>query len=182
MVAGILVLAIVLLLLKDCSQQPPQVDAGPDAGDAGADAGLDAGTDAGLDAGPNAGHDAGVDAGPDAGAAETLLFDDEDEKAVDVAGGGGGGKIVVIGGGGKGGSGGKEKVYLAPGTKGPGTDGNHRLHAKPGAVAWRVSEGADRVARAERKGSNFDVWLRPGQTFEGVVVEWKDKNGNWNVH
>ncbi len=173
-VLGILVLAIVLLALKDCGKPS---DAGLDAGDAGLDAGLDAGFDAGFDAG-DAGLDAG-DAGLDAGGSQDagtlLLFDDDEPDAslTHVPGGGAGG-----GGGGGGGGG---KVYVAPGAKGA-KGGTHRVHSQPTAKAWRVRNGADRVARAQRKGDDFDVWLSPGQTFEGVVVEWRDKDGNWYVH
>lgn len=184
-VLGILVLAIVLLALQDCSKPGDAADAGDasDAGDAGLDAG-DAGLDAGRDAGPDAGDagDAGDDAGGGLDAGTLLLFDDEEPDAslTYVHGGGGGGDIVVVpGGGGGGGAGGK--VYVAPGPKGA-KGGTHRVHSQPTAKAWRVSTGAERVARAQRKGADFDVWLTPGQTFEGVVVEWRDKDGNWHVH
>jgi len=58
----------------------------------------------------------------------------------------------------------------------------HRKHYSDDAVAWRVSQGAHKVSRSEAGGKRFDVWLSPGQSFEGVRVEWQDKAGKWHVH
>lgn len=191
-VLGILLLVALLLGLRECNPTDAP-DAGPDASDAGdasdaADAAEDAAdaSDAGEDAGEDAGDDAG-DAGD--GGVTALLFDDDVDVVggnTIVHGGGGGGGTIINGGGGGGGgtisgggAGGKEKVYNAPDKK-PGA--YKRNYTRDGATAWRVSQGADRVAKALRKGNNFDVWVADGATFEGVVVEWRDKDGNWHVH
>jgi hypothetical protein len=135
---------------------------GGDAGDAGALS--DAGDDGG-DAGKKKHKDGGADSG----------LDDDDDDDDDATGGGGGG----------GGGGGKVIVKTFPG--GPGTGGGqrttvHRKHYSNDAVAWRVSGATNKISRTEDSGHRFDVWLNPGNTFEGVRVEWQDKAGKWHVH
>ena len=151
-------------------------DAGADGGDAGAlaDAGGDGGdagalADAGGDGG-DAGKKKHKDGGADGGGGD----DDDDDDDDDVLGGGGGG-----------GGGGKVIVKTFPG--GPGTGNGqktsvHRKHYSNDATAWRVAGNTGKVSRTEDSGHRFDVWLNPGQTFEGVRVEWQDKNGKWHVH
>ncbi len=58
----------------------------------------------------------------------------------------------------------------------------HRKHYSDDAMKWRVTTGANKVSRTEDTGKRFDVWLSPGQSFEGVKVEWQDKAGKWHVH
>lgn len=145
-------------------------DAGDDGGDASA---LDDAGDASDDGG-----DAGAlaDAGDDGGDAGKKNKDgggeDDDDDDDDVLGGGGGG-------------GGKVIVKTFPG--GPGTGNGqktsvHRKHYSDDAVTWRVSGNTSKVSRTEDSGHRFDVWLNPGQTFEGVRVEWQDTNGKWHLH
>ncbi|AKV02715.1 hypothetical protein AKJ09_09378 [Labilithrix luteola] len=67
--------------------------------------------------------------------------------------------------------------------EGPNTKaGPHRRHDQPEARTWRVTTGADRVARTEQRPHRFDVWLATGKSFEGVRVEWEDAAGKWHVH
>ena len=151
-------------------------DASTDGGDAsaladGGDAGGDAGalSDAGADGG-DAGKKKHKDGGADGGGDDDDDDDDDDATGSSGASGGGGGKVIV-------------KTF--PG--GPGTGGGqrttvHRKHYSNDAVAWRVSGATNKVSRTEDSGHRFDVWLNPGQTFEGVRVEWKDTNGKWHVH
>lgn len=65
-------------------------------------------------------------------------------------------------------------------TLGPGVV--HRRHTSDEAQHWRVTAGAHKVSRTEEGEGRFDVWLAPGQSFEGVSVEWQDKDGTWHVH
>ena len=58
----------------------------------------------------------------------------------------------------------------------------HRKHYSDDATHWRVSGATNKVSRTEDSGKRFDVWLQPGQTFEGVKVEWQDSSGKWHVH
>jgi hypothetical protein len=199
---GLIAIALVLLallLLKACEEQrltehaDAALDAGPDAGpdsksaaeDAGADAAsADAaseGTEAGADAASN---DAGADAASaDAGSADAGKdggkgkdggsgqgADDDDDDAITGSSGGGGG----------GASGGPVVVKIGPG--GGAKTSVHRKHYQDEAVAWRVTQGASKVSRTEQSGHRYDVWLTPGQSFEGVRVEWQDKAGKWHPH
>jgi hypothetical protein len=131
------------------------------AGDAAADAAT-AG-DAAADA-ATAG-DAAADAATagDAGRDGALTMDDDDDD--DFPEGSSGGTVIV-----KIGPGGGQKT------------GVHRKHYSDEAVQWRIGAGAQKVSRTEQSGRRFDVWLSPGQTFEGVRVEWQDKAGKWHVH
>ncbi|MCW5837215.1 MAG: hypothetical protein KIS78_32775, partial [Labilithrix sp.] len=82
--------------------------------------------------------------------------------------------------GGAGSSGGPVIVKIGPG--GGEKTSVHRKHYSDDARAWRVAAGAHKVSRTEHAGRRFDVWLTPGQSFEGVRVEWQDKAGTWHVH
>lgn len=145
-------------------------DGGATASDAGADAGADAASaaDAGADAGADAAStaDAGADAGKDGGPF-TIDEDDDDDGPEGSSGGAGS-------------SGGVIEVKIGPG--GGAKTGVHRKHYSDEAVKWRVSAGAEKVSRTEQRGQRFDVWLSPGQSFEGVRVEWQDRAGGWHVH
>jgi hypothetical protein len=196
---GLIVIALILLalfLLKACEDQKAnQADAaaeagmdgaladGASAGEAGADAsgglpgdsGVDAASaDAGVDA---ASADGGKDAGrlPDGG----LAFDDDDDD-FQIEGSSSSGGTVTSSTSSGGSSGGKVTVKIGPG--GGQKTAVHRKHYSNDAQKWRVSQGAGKVSRSEDRGQRFDVWLSPGQTFEGVRVEWQDKAGKWHVH
>jgi hypothetical protein len=198
---GLVVIALILLalyLLKTCDEQKTgaNADASADAlaegatsadGSAGgldgassadgaaSDPGADAATaDGGADAAStDGGHDAGKDAGKDGGHAGGD-DDDDDDGTLTLSSGGGGG------GGGGGASGGPVVVKVGPG--GGAKTPVHRKHYSDDAVKWRVTSGAKKVSRTEDAGKRFDVWLGPGQTFEGVKVEWQDKAGKWHPH
>ena len=207
--AGFLALVLALLaLLRSCDDAKPGDDAGPDAtteagadamtdgaSDATAEAGADAATDGGDasadaradadaaaqdagDAGKDAG-DAGKDAGKDGGKKEkpgkTGFADDASFK---------GGKVIVKpgGGGGGGGGGGPVKITVSPRPGAATTAGPHRRHDHPQAVAWRIVAGEERVARTEEAGKRFDVMLHPGESFDGVEVEYQDADGDWHAH
>lgn len=147
----------------------PTADGGGDAGAAG-DGGADAGADAAsLDGGADGGK-TNADAGPDGGHTD----DDDDDDFPETTGSSGG----ASGGGGS--SGGTVIVKVGPG--GGKKTSVHRKHYSDEATHWRVSGGAHKVSRTEQAGKRFDVWLTPGQTFEGVRVEWQDKAGKWHVH
>jgi hypothetical protein len=182
---GLIIIVLILLalfLLKACEESKIAgahdaaiVDAATDAAalEAGADASSvedagDAGTlgdagDAGVDA---SALDAGRDASTDGGL--TLIDDDDDEP---------GGTIVGSSGGS---SGGKVIVQVGPG--GGAKTSVHRKHYSDQAQAWRITTGTNKVSRTEQRGQRFDVWLMPGQSFEGVRVEWQDKAGKWHPH
>ncbi len=155
-------------------------DAMADAGDAGKDASLDADAgdamaDAG-DAGKDAGDagDAGKDAGKKAKPGKTGFADDAAFK---------GGKVTLKpGGGGGGGGGGPVKVTVSPRPGAATVAGPHRRHDHPQAVAWRIVAGEERVARTEEAGKRFDVQLHPGESFDGVDVEYQDADGDWHAH
>jgi hypothetical protein len=101
--------------------------------------------------------------------------DDDDD---DGSGGGGGGGSGGGGGGGSGGGGG-----------GGGGGGNekllpHRAHFHPDAVHWKITQGQNLLAPGQKTagdGNSFDVFLQRGKSFEGVKVQWQDKNGNWHA-
>jgi hypothetical protein len=38
----------------------------------------------------------------------------------------------------------------------------------------------DHVHEVEMQGNTFNVWLEPGSSFDEVVVQWRDKNGEWH--
>jgi hypothetical protein len=138
--------------------------------DASADAAsADGGSDAGADA-AGAG-DGGADAGKDGGKDGGLAQEDDDDDDV-VAGSSGGGSS---GGGGK-------PVIVTVGPGGGQKTSVHRKHYQDEAVKWRVTQGANKVSRTEQAGHRYDVWLTPGQSFEGVRVEWQDKAGKWHPH
>ncbi len=186
--AVIALLLIALFLLKAC--EDTRTTAGADASDAlvesaTADAALEAGVDAAaidggdasaaadggeLDAGVDAASiDGGADGGVDGGGKDGGLAsndDDDDEPGGGVGGGAAGGGTVVV------------KVGPAGGAK----TSVHRKHYTDEAQAWRVGAGNAKVSRTEQRGRRFDVWLAPGQTFEGVRVEWQDKAGKWHPH
>ncbi len=201
---GLVAIALVLLalfLLKACEEPKaiPGADASSDAqaaGDAestgpeagadgavvstsdGADAAADAaatadGGDAGVDA---ASADAGSDGGKDGGLASND-DDDDDDFPLGSSGGSSGGTGAS---GGTGSSGGTVLVKIGPG--GGQKTSVHRKHYSDEAQHWRIAAGAHKVSRTEEQGHRFDVWLSPGQTFEGVRVEWQDRNGKWHVH
>jgi hypothetical protein len=194
LVAIVLVL-LALLLLRACEDKrlaEQQADAGADAATAAADSGLDAsaladadvdgasadaaasGEDGGADASADAAGgdggkagDGGADGGKtkDGGLAANDDDDDDDATGGGGSSGGGGGKIVVTVG-----PGGGAKTSV------------HRKHYQDEAVAWRVTQGNNKVSRTEQAGHRYDVWLAPGQSFEGVRVEWQDKAGKWHPH
>jgi hypothetical protein len=148
-----------------------QSEAGALDGSADAASADAAATDGGADAAiADGGKDAGKDAGKDGG----LAMDNDDDD--DDTGGGGGGSLS------SGGSSGGGKVIVTIGPAGGTKTSVHRKHYSDDAVAWRVSQGMGKVSRTEQAGKRFDVWLAPGQTFEGVRVEWQDKAGKWHVH
>jgi hypothetical protein len=136
---------------------------GAAAGDGGDDARADAATADGGDAG--AGKDGGADGGVAMGDEDDDDFPEGSSGAVGSSGGSSGKPVVV-----KIGPGGGEKTSV------------HRKHYSNDATHWRVATGADKVSRTEESGHRFDVWLAPGQTFEGVRIEWQDKAGQWHVH
>jgi hypothetical protein len=149
------------------------------AGDAAADAAGGDGGDAGADAaggdGGDAGKDGGKDAGKDGGTASNDDDDDGDDDDTDVDIGPDGkpkpgSKVIISMGGAPGGN--------APAAK----KAPHRRHYQADAVKWRVSSGNEKVTRTETRGKRFDVWLAKGKTFNGVTVEWQDKQGKWHVH
>jgi hypothetical protein len=145
------------------------LDGGDDAGGSGDAAGAsDAAADAGADA---ASTDGGKDAGKDGAASD----DDDDDDDFPTGSSGGAGTS-----GGAGSSGGTVVVKVGPG--GGQKTSVHRKHYSDEAQKWRVAGGAHKVSRTEQAGRRFDVWLSPGQTFEGVRVEWQDKAGKWHVH
>ncbi|HVJ89051.1 MAG TPA: hypothetical protein VM580_04550, partial [Labilithrix sp.] len=76
--------------------------------------------------------------------------------------------------------GGSVVVKVGPG--GGQKTGVHRKHYTDDAVRWRVAAGAHKVSRTEQRGRRFDVWLSPGQSFEGVRIEYQDKEDQWHVH
>jgi hypothetical protein len=170
----------------------PDAGALSDGGDAGADASTDASTltDGGDDGGPSdggdagdagdAGDDGGKDGGKDAGkdggeTADNSGTPPEDGKVYIVIDGGGG-----SGSGSGSGGGGGAKPRPKPSRPIP-----FRSHFQPGAQAWRISSGADVVDDDFPPVMNngaFEVYLKPGHTFSEIVVEYKDKSGNWTKH
>lgn len=198
---GLVVIALILLalfLLKACEDQKAnQADAAAEAGmeaATGADgsSALEAGSDAagGLPAGDSGVDAASADGGVDAAAADggkdggrlpdggLALDDDDDDFEIEGSSSSGGTVTSSTSSGGS--SGGKVVVKIGPG--GGQKTAVHRKHYSNDAVKWRVSQGAGKVSRSEDRGPRFDVWLSPGQTFEGVRVEWQDKAGKWHVH
>jgi hypothetical protein len=181
---GLIIIILILLalfLLKACEDtktsdlhdaaldaptEAAALEAGADAAalaDAGDAAALGDAGDAGADA---ASLDAGRDASSDGGLA---VIDDDDELGGTLGGSGGIGS-----------SGGNVVVQIGPG--GGAKTSVHRKHYSDQAQAWRVTTGANKISRTEQRGQRFDVWLMPGQTFEGVRVEWQDKAGKWHPH
>lgn len=122
------------------------------------------------------------DAGPDAGAAKDsgsgAPSDDDDDGPV----GSSSGVHPPGGGGGGGGAGPSGSAVVTIGPGGGEKTGVHRKHYSDEATHWRVTSGGQKVSRTEDQGHRFDVWLAPGQSFEGVRVEWQDKAGKWHVH
>ncbi|MBX3217199.1 MAG: hypothetical protein KF850_34535 [Labilithrix sp.] len=205
---GLIAIVLVLLalfLLKACeehkiasgadaSDAPAEGAAGDD--DASAAAGDGGGDDDGADGAAHAGDDAGGEAGADghdggtdhadAASADAAVDgglasdDDDDDDDFPTAPGGGGAGGGGAGGGGAGGGGGGPVVKIGPG--GGDKTSVHRKHYSDDAQAWRIAAGAHKVSRTEQAGRRFDVWLSPGQSFEGVRVEWQDKAGTWHVH
>jgi hypothetical protein len=151
-----------------------------DGGDAGADA---AGAGDGGDAGADAASADGGDAGKDGGLAWEDEDDDDDNPTTSSSGG-----VLKLSSGGTSSSGGASSgsvvVKIGPGPNGGQKTSLHRKHFSDDAVKWRVASGAQKVSRTEQQpgGKQYDVWLAPGNTFEGVKVEWKDKAGKWHVH
>ena len=192
---GLAVIAFLLLalfFLKAC--EDTKTSAGADASDAliesaAADAAFEAGADAAaIDGGDasassdggesDAGADASsIDGGPDGGRGKDGGLASNDDDDDDPGGGAGGGGA---GGGGAGGGGGPVVVKIGP--AGGAKTSVHRKHYTDEAKAWRVGAGNAKVSRTEQRGQRFDVWLAPGQTFEGVRVEWQDKAGKWHPH
>jgi hypothetical protein len=194
---GLVLIALLLLalfVLKACEDQKigASADAAADALASGAAANAEAGREADAaaassDGGGEAGADASAmsdsgDAGGDAGALGDggrdggrdggLAMDDDDDDFIEGSSGGASGGV--------GSSGGTVVVKIGPG--GGQKTSVHRKHYSDEATKWRVSAGANKVSRTEQRDKRFDVWLTPGQTFEGVKVEWQDKAGKWHVH
>jgi hypothetical protein len=202
LVLGLLaIVLLILLLLRGCDDPNAPKDAAPDAIsdaslDADADASLDADADASHDADADAANDADADASKDADAGKDAdaskdaskdAADDDDDDDDDSGGGGGGGGGSGGGGGGSGGGGsggGGAKITIGPAGKTPADSkgGAHRRHYHKDAVAWRVSQGYEKVAKTKEQGARYDVYLGPGKTFDTVRVEYKDKAGTWHVH
>ncbi len=203
---GLVAIALVLLaifLLKACEEPKTTGPGAPDAlaeaatstdASSAADGATDAATaatdasdDAAGDASANGdgGNDAGADAaaidggkdggGTDGGKDGAAGAGDDDDDDFPLGPGSSGGAS-----GGAGSSGGTVTVKIGPG--GGQKTSVHRKHYSDDAVKWRVSAGAHKVSRTEEAGKRFDVWLAPGQSFEGVRVEWQDKSGTWHVH
>ncbi|HRH00556.1 MAG TPA: hypothetical protein PLR99_30135, partial [Polyangiaceae bacterium] len=78
--------------------------------------------------------------------------------------------------------GGPVKITVSPRPGAATTAGPHRRHDHPQAVAWRIVAGEERVARTEEAGKRFDVMLHPGESFDGVEVEYQDADGDWHAH
>jgi hypothetical protein len=49
-------------------------------------------------------------------------------------------------------------------------------------MQWRIVGGTRKVYHHAGAGSTFRVYLHPGQSFEGVRVEWRDASGRWHAH
>lgn len=185
---GVGLVVLLLLLLQQCGEDPYGADA--DAGTGDADAAVDgAAPDAADDASDasDAADDASdaSDAADDAGDAEAGAGGGDAGKgdgggggaspaAGVTAGSGGacGGTVVVVGAG----SGaGKGKPKVAPGQ-------SHRAHYHPKAIAWRVAKGHGLVEQAVVDKKTYHVLLKPGASFEGIRVQWQDRNGGWHDH
>lgn len=197
--AFLALLALILFLLKACQDEKnAALDGGGDGaadssalGEAGNDAAssADGSTDAaaagdgssdaaGTDAG-DASADASSDASRDAGDAGDASVEEDDIDVDDDPSGGGGSS----GGGSSGGAGGGKPeihVYTPKGTNSKA--GPHRVHVHPDATKWRIVSGMPKVGRTRAKGNRFDVWLKSGQTFDGVKIEWQDAAGKWHAH
>ena len=50
------------------------------------------------------------------------------------------------------------------------------------AVQWRIVGGTGKVRDYAGGGQNFRVYLRPGESFDGVRVQWRDRSGAWHDH
>ncbi len=85
---------------------------------------------------------------------------------------GGSGAGVGVGVGGTGGTGAPDPNALP-----------HRFHFEPDAVEWRVAAGQnllDKSSPLAGTGQNFEVILKPGGSFDGIKVEWRDRSGRWH--
>lgn len=155
---------------------------GTDGGDASADAAGGDGGDAGADAASADAGDGGKDGGKDSG---VITSDDEDDDDDDPSTSTSGGILKLSSSSSSGGASSSGVVVkVAPGPNGGQKTSLHRKHYSDEAVKWKVAAGARKVSRTEQAagGKQFDVWLQPGNTFEGVKVEWQDKSGHWHVH
>ncbi|MCC7535520.1 MAG: hypothetical protein IT379_04880 [Deltaproteobacteria bacterium] len=73
-------------------------------------------------------------------------------------------------------------IYWIPGPEGAAISLPHREHYHPDAVQWRIVGGTSRVYDYSGTGPTFHVYLRPGETFDGVRVQWRDGAGGWHDH
>lgn len=164
-------------------------DGGPAATDMRADGSV-AGTDAGVsaDAGPfDAGVDASIDAGPfdagpvrDAGRVITTrngrpIYESDPRIRVPRDRHG---RVVW----------GRHRDpdgswrYWIPGEDGYGEPLPSREYFHNDAMQWRIIGGTGKIYDHSSAGSRFYVFLHPGENFDGVVVQWRDRAGNWHDH
>jgi hypothetical protein len=73
-------------------------------------------------------------------------------------------------------------VYWAPGEGGRAVQLPHRQYFHPDAQQWRIVGGTRKIYDYSGAGSNFSVFLRPGESFDGVRVQWRDGRGTWHDH
>jgi hypothetical protein len=73
-------------------------------------------------------------------------------------------------------------VYWAPGEGGRAVQLPSRQYFHPDAQQWRIVGGTRKVHDYAGSGANFRVFLRPGERFDGVRVQWRDGAGVWHDH
>jgi hypothetical protein len=73
-------------------------------------------------------------------------------------------------------------VYWIEGDEGTPVSLPNREHYHPEAMQWRIVGGTDRVYDFDGAGPNFHVYLYPNENFAGVLVQWRDRAGNWHDH
>lgn len=72
--------------------------------------------------------------------------------------------------------------YWIPGADGRGVSLPSRVYFHAEAMQWRIVGGTGKVYDFSSAGSEFRVFLHPGEDFDGVVVQWRDRAGDWHDH